>query len=152
MEFKDWLVPLLTIVGSFGGAYYAAQLALSRFTSEKVWEKKSEAYTSIFEALHHMKNRFDALREETAITGEVQSDDELLGKSREAYAALRIRLDKEMWLIPESVRKRLDEFLFDVDHKTAMSQGELYLYLSQAAERVMHDVRALARADLGVDR
>jgi hypothetical protein len=105
MEMKDWLVPVLTIAGSFGGAYYAATLALTRFTKEKIWERKAAAYTIIFEALHHMKTRLEALREDAQIPGSLPKDnkEELFKKSKASYQTLRSRLDSEIWLIPTPI-------------------------------------------------
>jgi len=36
-------------------AYFTVTWSLKRFLKEKKWEKKSEAYSRIMEALHHMK-------------------------------------------------------------------------------------------------
>ena len=154
MEIKDWLVPVLTIAGSFGGAYYAATLALARFTKEKIWERKAAAYTIIFEALHHMKTRLEALREDAQIPGSLPNDnkEELFKKSKASYQTLRSRLDSEIWLIPTPIRQRLEKFLYDVDNKTAMNEWDLYVYLAHSANQVIVDVRALARCDLNLDK
>jgi hypothetical protein len=40
-------------------AWLTATLALRRFRSEKVWERKAEAYTATFQALHTMSRWYD---------------------------------------------------------------------------------------------
>jgi hypothetical protein len=56
---------LTSVIGSFAGAWLAAHFALKRFYKEKVWERKTAAYSAIFEALHDMstwyKQHFNAM-------------------------------------------------------------------------------------------
>ena len=40
-------------------ARVTVHFALKRFYSEKWWERKTEAYTAIIEALHHVRNYAD---------------------------------------------------------------------------------------------
>ena len=40
-------------------ARVTVHFALKRFYSEKWWERKAEAYSSIIEALHHIRNYAD---------------------------------------------------------------------------------------------
>ena len=46
------------VIGVVSG-YAALYFALKRFYFEKMWERKEAAYSSIFEALHHLKNHVD---------------------------------------------------------------------------------------------
>jgi hypothetical protein len=59
MDISTLTVPLLSTVGSFFGAWLAARFALRRFYREKMWERKTVAYTAIFEAIHDMGTWFD---------------------------------------------------------------------------------------------
>ena len=56
----DWPAILKTLIPSAITAILAAVitvwLAFKRTTQEKWWEKKYEAYASLLEALHHLKN------------------------------------------------------------------------------------------------
>jgi hypothetical protein len=57
----DWAIEALkTIVPSVVVAIFTSiltvRLAIRRFHEEKWWEKKQEAYSSLLEALHHLKN------------------------------------------------------------------------------------------------
>jgi ABC-type uncharacterized transport system YnjBCD permease subunit len=61
----DWIGPLLSFLASMVIAVVTARLtvrlALRRFYAEKSWERKSAAYASIIEALHHVKNHADTI-------------------------------------------------------------------------------------------
>jgi hypothetical protein len=59
MHPMDYVQPLLTLIASFAGTWFAAHFALRRFYREKVWERKTAAYTAIFEALYDMSLWFE---------------------------------------------------------------------------------------------
>jgi hypothetical protein len=50
---------LLTVIGSFLAAWLATRLGLRRFYREKIWERKTDAYTVIFRALFDMARWHD---------------------------------------------------------------------------------------------
>jgi hypothetical protein len=50
---------VLGLVMAVVSARVTLHYALKRFYFEKWWERKAEAYNSIFEALHHLKNQAD---------------------------------------------------------------------------------------------
>jgi len=58
-----WTGALITLISSLLVAIVTAQwtvrLALRRFYSEKWWERKSAAYTAIFESMHHIREHAD---------------------------------------------------------------------------------------------
>jgi hypothetical protein len=50
---------VITALASFGGAWVAAQFALNTFYHQKIWERRADAYSAIFEALHDMSAWYD---------------------------------------------------------------------------------------------
>lgn len=53
-------VELIKLIVTLATAYFTVTWSLKRFLKEKKWEKQSEAYSRIIEALHHLK-RIDML-------------------------------------------------------------------------------------------
>lgn len=47
----DLLVSTLTIAGSFAGAWIAAKLAFANFYRQQIWQRKAEAYSTVFQAI-----------------------------------------------------------------------------------------------------
>jgi hypothetical protein len=103
VDLKDFIAPMVTIAGSFLAAWLAARLALTRFYREKMWERKAEAYTAIFTALHDMRVWFRTHVDQT-VAGSTLPDDrskELEVAFRTARSDLERRLDAETWLLPD---------------------------------------------------
>ncbi|MFZ6769793.1 hypothetical protein ACO0LM_22295 [Undibacterium sp. Di26W] len=48
-------IELIKLLATILTAYFTVTWSLKRFLKEKKWEKKSEAYSRIMEALHHLK-------------------------------------------------------------------------------------------------
>lgn len=151
MIFEPLIMALVTAGASFLGAWLAARFALKRFYQEKVWERKTAAYTAIFEALHEMQNRYDAFWEAAMHSAELPEDEQakLDAASENAYADLRRRLDSEIWLIPQACRERIQQFLYSI-RRPAMSDDDLYGGLSEKTGSLISELRDLAQADLGL--
>ena len=114
---RDFWAFVTSVVGSFAGAWLAAQFALKRFYKEKVWERKTAAYTAIFEAAHDMSTwfdqHFDAMVQSRDIPKERQS--ELTAAYQAAKKTFERRLAAETWVIPDEIRKRLDDMQHALD-------------------------------------
>jgi hypothetical protein len=113
----DFWTLLTSVIGSFAGAWLAAHFALKRFYKEKVWERKTAAYTAIFEALHDMstwfEEHFNAMVSHREVPEERQS--ELTVAYQVATKTFQRRLAAETWLIPDEIRKRLDDMEYALD-------------------------------------
>jgi hypothetical protein len=111
MDASAFIVPTLTAVASFFGAWLAARFALRRFYQEKLWERKTVAYTTIFEALHDMERWFDthldAYFAQTELDERVKT--EMWEDYKKAKVTLSRRLAAEVWLIPDACQQRLVE-------------------------------------------
>src|ERR1700730_17577971 len=105
---KDVIIPIVTIVGSFAGAWIASKLALDNFYQQKVWERKAVTYTAIFEAIHKIERwyakHWDALVEGKDVDAE---DKETLRiEAKKGEDALELRLAGEAWFIPDEFHSR----------------------------------------------
>jgi len=112
----SYIVPILTVIGSFGGAWLAAQLALRRFYRERIWERKAAAYTAILEAMHDMGRWYDEHFEAAIEQYEMDKDDmdELARSYNHAKLALSRRLASETWLLPDECIQLMDKMEKDL--------------------------------------
>jgi hypothetical protein len=153
MDWTTLVVPTLTASASFLGAWLATRFALRRFYSEKLWERKTIAYTAIFEGLHDMGLWFDRHLTAEMRGQEVDQDTakQLTESYQKAKAVLFRRLDSETWLIPTECRELLERLV-----RTLSKRGEGWidmLEVGQAAiEDAIKELRELVRADLNLDR
>jgi hypothetical protein len=151
MHWPDIPAPILTALASFVGAWLAAQFALRRFYREKVWERKTAAYTAIFEALHQMGRWFDEHISEIALDRELPKERaaELFRESRAAEALLDRRLASETWLIPDPIRGRIADGLIDLRRAYNFSDWSDHLiHGTRAIRSLTDDLRRSVRDDL----
>jgi hypothetical protein len=151
MTTNQLLTSLGTALASFLGAWLAARFALSRFYREKVWERKTGAYTTIFEALHDMGIWFDKHldAEVRGIELDEQAQDRLSEEYRGAKQRLERQLASETWLIPDCCQQRLAQLIRELDAKQeywfdVVETGSVAI---SSAEK---DLRQLVREDLGL--
>lgn len=148
-----WQVVVLPFLAAALGGWFTAHFALHRFFREKVWERKTQTYTAIFEALHDMSTWFDehwtAEERDREIPAERQS--ELTIGYQRARANLRRRLTSETWLIPAECNDRLRKMMreLSVHHETWFEELDAG---SHAISVAISDLRKLVRNDLGLDR
>ena len=149
------LFSLLTsaIIASLA-AWLAAHLALRRFYSEKVWERKTAAYSSIFDALHDMRRWFDEQLRAAGAQQEIpdELEDKLLGDYRAADASLARQLDRERWLLPSKCSERLAQMRRDLAKDTGIDWIAYLENGRRAINSASEDMIALARDDLKIDR
>ena len=150
----NWTVEIFKLCGiaiaAFIGAWLAAQFALSRFYREKVWERKTEAYTAIFDAFHDM-DRW--LYDRAAHSGpeSPEPDEKLIHAYRNAVENLKRRLANETWLIPDHIRDRIDQTLLQID---SLGGGggpygpRLFMHGAAIIRSTVHDLRDSVRTDL----
>ncbi|MGJ0455044.1 MAG: hypothetical protein ACR65T_17720 [Methylocystis sp.] len=101
----------LSTVLSIGSAWLTARLALRRFVREKAWERKTGVYAQIFEALHDMRNWYDAHLDAEFRHAELDpaQQEELTEAYRKAKASLSRKLSSETWLLPHSCLERISQ-------------------------------------------
>ena len=133
--------------------WVTTRLALRRFYSEKLWERKAASYTEIFQALHDMhrnsSNRLDELEGGRTITDEQK--DSLSKEYHEAKIRLERRLDAEIWLLPIPCRERVIRMRRELESDSAMSLHQAVEDDFVAIKSALEDLRGLARVDLQLD-
>jgi hypothetical protein len=149
---QAWQLVVLPFIAAALGAWFTAHFSLRRFFREKEWERKTQAYTAIFEALHNMRAWFDEHWDAEISGREIPEEKQAeLGKAyREAKAVLQRRLAAETWLLPEeyitrirtmmrALSKHHESFFEDLDEGSA------------AMSSAISDLRRMARRDLKLE-
>jgi hypothetical protein len=149
MNLSDVPAPVWSLVASFAGAWLAARFALRRFYDEKIWERKTGAYTAIFEALYEMHLWFDAHIEAEQRDKELSKEqqDALSNDYQIAKRKLQRRLASEAWLIPDDCRLRINEMLRALN-KRPNTWFELLENHSAEIEFATIDLARMVRTDL----
>lgn len=143
----EFLPAIIAAGASFVGAWMAAHLALRRFYQERVWERKTVAYTAIFGALHDMRLWFDEHMRAHERGHELPGAEKnrLSAEYQKAKANLRRRLDTEGWLLPLEYRDRLDKLTYDLEMEHVHNWFELLdngqFLISTAIDQFRSDVR-----------
>jgi hypothetical protein len=149
MEWSALTTPILSGITSFIGAGLAARFALRRFYAEKVWERKTVAYTAIFEALYDM-SRWDDAHITAQMRGREIDDAEqtkLIADYQTAKARLERCLAGQIWLIPDNCRARIGVMFRELNRRV----NEWYETLekdSAAISSAIDDLTVLVRNDL----
>lgn len=142
----------------FGGALFiawrAVQWALSRYKSEKIWERRLAAYTDLLAALARMNQalgiwELEALRVPVNLSDSDRAD--VLRRYNEARRAVEETWGAAQLILPDDVAKLLASFATDIDnarhkgrHDQMIAIGEEWAVL----ERARHVILKLGRADL----
>lgn len=115
----------------------------------RVWERKAEAYSSIFEALYEMEFWFSTnLRNDML---RIDVTDEVREKRNEDYrnAAKQLRsgISREVWLLNEKVKKRTDQLdeALNVHHDTWSEHLDVGSY---EISKTIEDLTKLAAEDM----
>jgi hypothetical protein len=107
----------LTIIAASISAYLSVKFAFRRFYNEKEWERKADAYSKIFVAVHH-------LREHTTHELNLVVDANKLPKGEEAEAKRRTVMER----LTEDMVNGLGELHLQIDIGTfTISEGAVAL-------------------------
>lgn len=151
----DLVAPLLTlgtsVVVAVFSAYIGARIALSRFYSEKWWERRAAAYTAIIEAVHHIREHADTNLAFSLAGKDLppDGDKELTQKLQSAIAELRKQRDIGSLVISDEAVMELNNLFkaMEVSTQTPMWQEHLEIKLS-AIDDLLPLLRAIARKHL----
>jgi hypothetical protein len=148
-----WQSIILPFASAGFGGWIAAQFALGRFRKEKVWERKTAAYTVMFEALHDMMEWFNRHLTEQYELREI-SDEERTRfalEYRKAREILTRRIASEAWLLPRECIRRIREMNRTLD-RTHESLREDIDSGYEAVGSGTYDLGNIVRRDLGLAR
>jgi hypothetical protein len=152
------IVPSLT-TGFFGmagvilAAWLASRFTAGRFFTERTWDRKANAYSTVFEALHTMQHwtgqELDAYYEGRELTKGTAE------KLRSEYSAAKDRIRKEIagatWLLKPEVEAEINE-LWKVLTKRYESWHDDMETSYGGISRAQARLRVIARVDLGLEK
>ena len=139
------------IVIAVVSAVITVKLSLKRFYSEKWWEKKSNSYASIIEAMHYMKKEC-VEHLSAAQESRVLSDDEekkLEANSKKSADEISKAIDVGSFVICDEAVNLLSEL--DKNLHKAREETDWWAYLGvqqDALEETLPKLRQIARKDL----
>jgi hypothetical protein len=139
------------IVIAVVSARVTVHFALKKFFAEKWWERKTEAYTSIIEALHHVRNHADTNLEFSIRGRELpdEGDNMLTEKLQGAMAELRKRIDIGSFVISEDAVSSLSVLMQELERSTSTNDWVKHLEIKlAAADKCLNSVRRIAKTEL----
>lgn len=151
IELKDVLAPALTFVGSVVVAWWTAKNAVSRFYSERWFERKVDAYTKVIEAMHEMRR---ITRVELRLFAQNRSTekfaDENHPKYRQAQAELARLIDMGVLLFSKDAAEVLDELSEKLEQLQDPEISSLDCWQDEikALQLALTKLRPIAKADL----
>ncbi|MGO8763256.1 MAG: hypothetical protein ACLQUS_14825 [Desulfobaccales bacterium] len=115
---------IISVVSAVVSARVTLHYALKRFYFEKWWERKAEAYTSILEALHHLKNHIDHELEFNKIHPSLYEKgqkvlNELTEKMKDAIDEIRKQADIGAFVISEEAVNALHTLLTELEESVS---------------------------------
>ncbi len=135
-------------------AVLTVRLALRRFYSEKWWERRSDAYSEIIRALHHVREHADtnlqfALRDKDLPE---EGDARLTKEMQEAIGQLRLHRDLGVFVICDEAVDLLNVLFKELDDSTKTQWWQEHLELKiMAVDKCLKEMRRVARKELKVD-
>jgi hypothetical protein len=132
-------------------ALVSVRLALRRFRSERLWDRKMQAYSSLFDALYHVKAYTERVVDQLEVHREIDSEHmkDVSDRSVAGYREIRKAVVVGTFILgPEAVTRleKLERTLDDPHHN-----DDLYEEVSadlKAVTSAIDDLRPIAKRDL----
>ena len=146
------LTALFGLFGSILGGWISAQLSLRHFYKQRVWDRRADAYSEIFEALWEMSGWYEVAIKDIEFSRDLSDTEE--NSRNEAYRAARKRLERrlsrECWLVSDQVETRIRDALKFIDGDFDRQWQVMVFEGSDALWGLVRDLQGLAREDLNV--
>lgn len=146
----DWityLIPALIIAAVT--AYLTVLFSYRSFRKERLWERRADAYTSILEALHHLKRDFDEDWSDAQQQTNRDVSEELKAKIQAALEAVDKAVDLAAFLMSDEAAKILTRLDRETEEaKKAGDYSEFLAIHTDAVETALEHLRVEARRDL----
>lgn len=98
-------------IATLTAVWLTSHFAWRRTQSEKVWDRKAEAYSAILQALNEMEASLDAWMSDETLRRE--TSDEVSEERRTRYQQARGRMQsvvgRELWLLSPALKEYIDE-------------------------------------------
>ena len=144
---------ILNIITALLSAFFVVKLSLRKFHAERWWEKKLEAYTSIINALHHIKNYSNTLID-AEIEGKkipATEKENLWNNYKKSKQEIERVTDIGSFLIANKAVKTLKSFSKELDSsKNANSWFEHIDSLWGVTNDCLDAIKMIAKTDLDV--
>ena len=132
-------------------ALVTVRLALRRFRSERMWEKKVQTYSDIFDALFHLKNHAEVQLKhfEEGVQFDVKYLKDVGDRATVSYNAIRKAALIGTFILSNEAAARLSALVVSFDHPNL--DGDIVEELSadlQAVDGTVADLRPIAKKDL----
>lgn len=157
MDVSSFLPSIGTLITGIVVAVISARVtvkyALRRFYSEKWWERKMDAYTSIIEALHHVRNYADTNLQfsQRGKCVPEEGEKELTEKLQNAMGELRKQWDIGNFIISDEAVAALNTLMRGLENSTKTGTWITHLILKlDAVDKCLSSMRTIARMDLNL--
>lgn len=140
---------LIAVISAWIGVWFSVR----RFRAEKWWEKKSDAYARIIEALHVSKMFSDKHLEagERARDVSEEARQQLLKAATAAHNEILRVIDIGAFLLSSASLERLKKYQTEAEAASSAEGWREYLELDWAATNsCLTDLILLAKKDLGI--
>ena len=129
--------------------------AFRRFVSEKLWEKRAEAYGAILEALHDMKRAYDEDLNAYERGREIpeRQKEELHRKYQEGKHELNRRVEVEQFFLSDNLLTEISALNKNLKNAGAAESGDWYLRIEEswvAIDGAQKKIRGIAKDHLAV--
>ena len=145
------LVIITGIVIAAVSSWITVNLSLRRYHSERWWDRKAEAYSSVIEALHHSKVFCDDHLTAVMLGQELskEQNQELRARARKANAEIAKAIDVGAFLLSDDALGRLRRYKEEANK--ASEEQTWFDYLSEdqkAITECLRDMIEIAKRDL----
>ncbi len=144
---------VLGLLGVIVAAWLAARFTAGRFFTERTWERKANAYSTVFEGLHAMliwtSEHLDAEMEGRELSA--AKSNELEAEYQEAKKRIRKEIAAATWLLKPEVEEEMDALWAGL-RKRRDSWFEVLDDTYGALANTQTKLRMIAREDLGLVR
>lgn len=144
---------LLGLVGVVTAAWLAARFTAGRFFKERTWERKADAYSTVFAGLHAMLT-WTGEHLEAEMEGRELPDarnDELQKEYQEARKRVRTEIAAATWLLRPEVEEEIDSLWGELKKR----RNSWFEKLDESYGAIVNTrsrLRAIAREDLRLAR
>ena len=144
---------VVSLVVSVCAATVTVWLSLRRYRTERWWEHKAEAYSRIINALHALAAHLEARADAELGEGYDQAEDDRR-RSEGDRAAIELQKATEIgaYVISAEAADALSRLRYRP--RPGMEEGDWYAVFASdrdAYTRALAEIRALAKADLGIE-
>lgn len=144
-----------TAVTAILAALFAAHLALRRYRSERLWDRKLEAYVDLLESLFYIRSYNARTVERLEEGGTLDSDymKKLGSQAATGYEAVRKAAAVATVLLSNEAAERLKQLEGELDDpRYNMDFHDIASEMLAVAQGAIVDLRAIAARDLKIPR